>query len=113
MCARLFGWDQQGSAETELPTATAAPAHSHAITCTCFLLLPPCSPILLFQFVYKTIFFFKSTLPALRRNKPADRPAIKMGERVGAVQASRREAAAAWWLNRKHAPGGHSLCACA
>ena len=41
--------------------------------------LPACSPILLFQFAYKAIFFFKSTLPALQRNKPADKPAIKMG----------------------------------
>lgn len=39
----------------------------------------PRSPILLFQSVYKTIFFFASTLPALRRRKPADKPAIKMG----------------------------------
>lgn len=97
MCAGVFAFDRQGSAETEPLTAAAAPAHSHAITCTCFLVLPPCSPILLFQFVYKTVLFFKSTLPALRRNKPADRPAIKMGERAGPVQASRREAAATWF----------------
>lgn len=39
----------------------------------------PCSPLLLFQVVYKSIFTLSSTLPALRRRQPADRPALTMG----------------------------------
>lgn len=41
--------------------------------------LPACSPLLLFQSVYKGVLLLTSTLPALRRGKPADRPAIRMG----------------------------------
>ncbi|KAL4457782.1 hypothetical protein ABPG75_012647 [Micractinium tetrahymenae] len=37
------------------------------------------SPLLLFQAVYKGLFFLTSTLPALRRRQPADRPALTMG----------------------------------
>jgi len=64
------------AAEQKLPAHMISPLH-------------PCSPILLFQFVYKTIFFFRSTLPALRRNRPADRPAIKMGEPAGPARGIR------------------------
>lgn len=52
-------------------------------TCPCPCPFTPCSPILLFQAIYKTIFFGHATLKALRRpvkeRSPLDRTAIRMG----------------------------------
>ncbi len=48
----------------------------------------PCSPLLLFQAVYKSIFLLSSTLPALRRRQQADRPALTMGASCVALFAS-------------------------
>lgn len=39
----------------------------------------PCSPLLVFQCAWKAVLFFKSTLPALRRRRPEDKPALIMG----------------------------------